>query len=77
LPVNVAAGQTVGGQDFRVAIRIVSAPPAAVPPAPVVPVPVPGMPTTGAGPDLWLPLTAALGLLLMMAGLVQRRRAPR
>jgi hypothetical protein len=75
LPVNVAAGQTITGQDFRVAIRIVSAPPASAPP-PVI-APPPGMPTTGAGLDLRLPLLGGLGLLMMMLGLVQRRRAPR
>jgi hypothetical protein len=75
LPVNVVAGQTITGQDFRVAIRIVSAPPASAPP-PVI-APPPGMPTTGAGLDLRLPLLGALGLLMMMLGLVQRRRAPR
>lgn len=75
LPVDVAAGQTVTGQDFRVAIRVVSEPQAPVPqPAPVTP---PGMPATGAGANLWLPLAGGLGLLLLFFGLVQRRRAPR
>ena len=79
LPVNVADGQTVSGQDFRVAIRIVSEPPTAVPPAvPPPPVsPPPGMPTTGAGPDLWLPLAGGLGCLLLLFGLALRRRATR
>jgi hypothetical protein len=77
LPVNVAGGETVSGQDFRVAIRIVSVPATAVPqPAPTM-VPAPGMPVTGAGPDLALPLTALLGLLMLVLGLAQRRRAPR
>jgi hypothetical protein len=71
LPVQVAAGQTVSGQDFRVAIRVVAV--ATPVPAPVAP---PGMPTTGAGPDdLWRPLVAGLGLLLVAFGLVQRRRS--
>jgi len=35
------------------------------------------MPTTGAGIDLRLPLLGGLGLLMMMLGLVQRRRALR
>jgi hypothetical protein len=79
LPVNVADGQTVTGQDFRVAIRIVSelptavVPPTAVPPPPASP--LPGMPTTGAGPDLRLPLAGGLGLLLLLFGLALRRRA--
>jgi hypothetical protein len=84
LPVNVAAGQTVSGQDFRVAIRVVSEPPTLVPPTLVPPtlvpptlVPPPGMPTTGAGPDLRLPLAGGLGLLLLLVGLAQRRRTPR
>jgi len=72
-PVDVTAGQTVTGQDFRVAIRIVSEPSA---PPPVI-APPPGMPTTGAGIDLRLPLLGGLGLLMMMLGLVQRRRALR
>jgi len=81
LPVTVAAGQTVSGQDFRVAIRVVSEPPTTVPPTTVpfptaVPV-LPGMPTTGAGPDLRLPLVGGLGLLMLLFGLVQRRRARR
>lgn len=37
LPVNVAAGQTVSGQDFRVAFYV-------VPPTPTAPAPLPGMP---------------------------------
>ncbi len=87
LPVNVAAGQTVSGQDFRVAIRVVSLPPTQVPPTAVpvptmVPVPttlpvLPGMPTTGAGPDVRLPLVGGLGLLMLVLGLVQRRRTHR
>jgi hypothetical protein len=99
-PIQVAAGQTVTGQDFVVAIRVVKEPPTAapptatavpptaapptatavppteVPPTPMPPV-TPGMPTTGAGPDLRLPLIAVVGLLLVLAGLVQRRRASR
>jgi len=114
-PVQVAAGQTVTGQDFVVAIRVVSeptavpptavpAPPTAVPPTatavpptatevppsatavpptatevppPPTPLPpvTPGMPSTGSGPDLQLPLIGVLGLLMVLAGLVQRRRA--
>ena len=75
LPVEVAAGQTLPGQDFKVAIRVVSEPEPA--PQPVVPPPVvpPGMPTTGAGSEPWLPLAAGLGLLLFVLGLAQRRRA--
>ena len=69
LPVNVTAGQTVSGQDFRVAIGVVSRPPSTGP--------FPGMPTTGAGPDLWLPVAGGLGLLVFVAGLVQRRPSPR
>src|SRR5437762_3532874 len=76
LPVNVADGQTVSGQDFRVAIRIVSAPPHAVVPPPAVS-PPPGMPATGAGPGLWLPIAGGLGALLLLFGLVLRRRATR
>jgi len=76
LPVTVAAGQTVTDQNFVVAIRVVSEPPTAVPaPVPVAPAPLPGMPTTGAGPDLGLPLVGGLGLLLILLGIVQRRRA--
>jgi hypothetical protein len=78
LPVDVAAGQTVSEQNFRVAIRVVSAPPAAAPTTmPPAMVPPPGMPVTGAGPDAALPLTALLGLLLVFLGFAQRRRAPR
>jgi hypothetical protein len=74
LPVTVAAGQTVTDQNFVVAIRVVSEPPTAVPaPVPVAPAPLPGMPTTGAGPDLGLPLVGGLGLLLILLGIVQRR----
>jgi MYXO-CTERM domain-containing protein len=83
LPITVVAGQTISGQDFRVAIRIVSEPepPTAVP-ATAVPVPTaapepPGMPTTGTGPDPQLPLVGALGLLLLAFGLALRRRVPR
>ena len=68
LPVNVAAGQTVSGQDFRVAVGVVARPGGTGP--------FPGMPTTGAGPNLWVPLAGGLGLLLLMLGLVQRS-APR
>ncbi|MEO8285470.1 MAG: carboxypeptidase-like regulatory domain-containing protein [Chloroflexota bacterium] len=75
LPVNVAAGETVSGQDFRVAIRVVSEPPPAVSPPAVSP--APGMPRTGAGPNQWLPLVGGFGVLLLMFGLVQRRRASR
>lgn len=79
LPVQVAAGQTVSGQDFRVAIRVVSAPPVvaqptAVPPTTIV---VPGMPTTGTGPNLLLPLAGGLGFVLLLFGLALRRRVPR
>ncbi|HST04647.1 MAG TPA: hypothetical protein VLQ48_07920 [Chloroflexia bacterium] len=77
LPVDVAAGQTVSEQNFRVAIRVVSAPPAAPTTMPPAMVPPPGMPVTGAGPDAALPLTALLGLLLVLLGFAQRRRAPR
>jgi hypothetical protein len=73
--VDVAAGQTISGHDFRVALRVVSEPPAVSPPAPVSP--PPGMPTTGAGPDLGLSLAGALGLLLLFFGLTLRRLAPR
>jgi hypothetical protein len=74
LPVDVAAGQTVSGQDFRVAIRVVSEQqPAIQPPGG----PLPGMPRTGAGTDLWLPFVGGLGLLLLLLGLVQRRYANR
>ena len=84
-PVDVVAGQTVGDQDFRVAIRVVSqqptpvaGPPTEVPALPtVVPPVVPGMPTTGAGPNLWLPILGASGFLMLLLGLVQRRRALR
>ena len=80
LPINVVAGQTISGQDFRVAIRIVSEPqPPAVQPT-AVPVPtqtVPGMPTTGAGPDPQLTLVGVLGLLLLAFGVALRRRVPR
>jgi hypothetical protein len=75
LPVNIVAGQTISGQDFRVAIRVVSEPPPAV--QPPSPAPLPGMPTTGSGPSLWLPLAAGIGLLLLLLGLAQRRRALR
>lgn len=82
-PVEVAAGQTVTGQDFRVAIRVVSEPPTAVP-ATAVPVPtaepLPGMPTTGAGPDMNVPLAAVLGLLMLLTGsvwMIAQRRAQR
>jgi hypothetical protein len=74
LPVTVAAGQTVSGQDFRVAIRVVSEPsPAVQPPA----VPPPGMPRTGGGTDSGLPLAAGIGLVLLLFGLVLRRTALR
>jgi hypothetical protein len=121
-PIQVAAGQTITGQDFVVAIRVVQEPPTAVPatavpptavpptavpptavpptavpptavpptatevpptatevPPPPTPMPpvTPGMPSTGAGPDLRLPLAGVLGLLLVLFGLVQRRRASR
>jgi LPXTG-motif cell wall-anchored protein len=72
LPVQVAAGQTVTDQDFRVAIRVVSEPT-----APVAPVQPPGMPATGSGADPALPLAAGLSLLLVALGLLQRRRALR
>jgi hypothetical protein len=70
LPVNVAAGETVSGQDFRVAIRIVSEPPPAVQP-PVGP--APGMPRTGAGPDLWLPLALLVAVSLLIGGVLSRK----
>jgi hypothetical protein len=75
LPVNVAAGQTVTGQDFRVAIRVVSEPlpVAQQPPA----VEAPGMPRTGGGGSVMLPLAAALGLVLLLGGMMYRRTAPR
>lgn len=38
-------------------------------------IPAPDMPSTGAGLDSWLPLVGALGLLMLLLGLVQRRRA--
>jgi LPXTG-motif cell wall-anchored protein len=73
LPVNVAEGQTAGGQDFRVAIRVVSEPsPPVTVPAPVTP---PGMPSTGGGFDPGLAVAGVLGLLLVALGLVTRRRA--
>jgi hypothetical protein len=77
LPVDVAAGATVSGQDFRVAIRVVSVPEPAPAPAPAPVAPPPGMPSTGAGLDLALPLAGGIGLLLFALGLVQRRRAMR
>lgn len=77
LPVNVAAGQTIGDQNFVVAIRIVSEPQAPAAPAPPASSPVVGMPRTGAGPDMWAPLGAVLGMLMILTGMVQRRRAPR
>lgn len=84
LPVDVAAGATVTGQDFRVAIRVVpsTAPTAAptaeptVAPAPTAeptatPMPV-GMPSTGAGAGgfdaAWIGLLGALCLLAGLAG---------
>ncbi len=79
-PVNVVAGTTLAGQDFVIAIRVVSTPPTptVVPPAPtpvppVVEPPV-GMPASGQpgpAPALLL-LTLAL---LISTGLVLRRRA--
>jgi hypothetical protein len=77
LPVNVAAGETVAGQDFRVAIRVVSEPQAPAPVPPENPVVLPGMPTTGSGPDPLLPLATGVGLLLALSGLALRRRAAR
>jgi LPXTG-motif cell wall-anchored protein len=77
LPVNVAAGETVTGQDFRVAIRIVSEPQAPAPLPPANPVVLPGMPTTGSAPNPLLPLAAGLALLLTLSGLALRRRAAR
>jgi hypothetical protein len=77
LPVNLASGQTIGDQNFRVAIRIVSEPTAPVStPVPSVPASPPGMPTTGAGTGMLLP-AIMLGVMLLLLGLVQRRRAPR
>ena len=69
LPVDVASGQTVSEQNFRVAIRVVSEPSA--------PAPAPGMPVTGSGPDSLLPFLGALGFLIVLFGFVQRRRALR
>ena len=77
LPVNVAAGQTVSGQDFRVAIRVVSAPPVVVSPPPVVAPQPPGMPSTGSGPDALPSLTAGFALLVALSGVALRRRAKR
>lgn len=82
LPVDISAGQTISGQDFSVAIRIVAEVPTAVVPATVVippaPVsPLPGMPRTGAGQDLALSLAAGLGLLLIVLGVASRRRVLR
>ena len=76
LPVDVAAGQTVSGQDFRVAIRVVSEPPTAVQ-EPSTIGSAPGMPRTGAGLDQRLPLASALGLIMLLLGVVQRRRVAR
>lgn len=74
LPVDVAAGQTVSGQDFRIAIRVVSEPQPAPEPGPdVVPVEPVGMPRTGAGAGLGVMLIAGLGMLLF--GVAVRRRA--
>jgi hypothetical protein len=86
LPVDVAAGATVTGEDFRVAIRVVAAgaptpapPPAATaePTAAPVATPMPvGMPSTGAGEGgfdaAWIGL---LGGLCLLAGLAGRRMA--
>lgn len=77
LPVNVAAGETVGGQDFRVAIRVVSAPPVVVSPPPGPAPQPPGMPSTGSGPDALPALVAGFGLLLALGGVALRRRAMR
>jgi hypothetical protein len=76
LPVDVASGQTVSEQNFRVAIRIVSEPSAPAP-TPVPSAPAPGMPVTGSGPDSLLPFLGALGFLMVLCGFVQRRRALR
>lgn len=65
LPVTVTAGQTIGEQDFRIAVGVVSRPEGSGP--------FPGMPTTGAGAGLWLPLASGLGLLLLLFGVVLRR----
>ncbi|HET9495111.1 MAG TPA: carboxypeptidase-like regulatory domain-containing protein, partial [Chloroflexia bacterium] len=75
LPVNVAAGQTVTGQDFRVAIRVVSEPLPVVQQPPAVE--APGMPRTGTGGNLALPLAGVLGLVLLLSGMLYRRTAPR
>jgi len=73
LPVNVAEGQTVSGQDFRIAIRVLSGPE----PEPVVE-PV-GMPRTGAGTDPvpTLALFGGFAMLILGLGLALRRRALR
>ena len=79
LPVTIAAGQTVSGQDFRVAIRVVSEP-TSVPPSvtPVIGVPPvtapPGMPSTGFSSGLWLLPVAVLGASLFLFGVLLRFR---
>lgn len=78
LPLDVASGSTITGQDFRVAIRIVSEPAAPVTqPQPVATATAPGMPTTGVGFTPVPVLVAMFGLLLMTAGLVMRRKSAR
>jgi hypothetical protein len=81
LPVNVVAGQTIPDQNFVVAIRVVTEPePAAtaIPaPAPTMAPPPPGMPTTGAGASLLLLPAIAFGVMLVLLGLMQHRRARR
>ena len=74
-PVNVTAGQTLTGQDFVVAIRVVAqgAPtPAPAPTAVPTPAPPVGMPATGS-PDLLPGLLAALALLCLGTGVTARR----
>ena len=77
-PQTVTAGQTLTGQDFIVAIRVVAAgAPTPVPPVvppPIVPPPAPpvGMPATGS-PDLLPGLLAALALLCLGTGVATRR----
>ena len=80
LPVDVTAGQTVSGQDFRVAIRIVSEPPTPVPgqPTAVLPptpsataVPPPAVDETPVPPLPELPTTGH-GVDLLLVSLAWR-----
>jgi LPXTG-motif cell wall-anchored protein len=77
LPVNVVAGQTIPDQNFVVAIRVVSEPEPAATAVPAPTVAPPGMPTTGAGTSSLLLPAIAFGVMLMLLGLLQRRRARR